>query len=172
MIIIAFTECLLVADAELFHLLFTTTLCIEYCFYAHFTDEGTGTLSNWYVQSYTSRKAELKSNPSLMLQHIISAVLRYCDRGREGNNIYREKTLCVDVGVCYTQRKEEGVGWGIVSVFKLLHSCHKKRLSFSLSFFKWFHMLFYFGWTNFCPFTQNNFLTIKVTQIWDNLPWR
>lgn len=137
MIIIAFTECLLVADAELFHLLFTTTLCIEYSFYAHFTDEGTGTLSNWYVQSYTSRKAELKSNPSLMLQHIILAVLRYCDRGRQGNNIYREKTLCVWVWVCIIhkgkKRKEEGEG--IASVFKLLHSCHKKRRPFSLSLF-------------------------------------
>ena len=49
MIIIAFTECLLVADAELFHLPFTTTLCIEYSFYAHFTDEATGTLSKSIV---------------------------------------------------------------------------------------------------------------------------
>lgn len=48
----------------------------------------------------------------------------------------REDSLCVGVGVCYIQRKEEeGVGRGIVSVFKSLHSCHKKRLSFSLSLF-------------------------------------
>lgn len=46
----------------------------------------------------------------------------------------REDSLGVGVGVCYIQRKEEeGVGRGIVSVFKSLHSCHKKRLSCSLS---------------------------------------
>lgn len=58
-IIIAFTECLLVADAELCFIYSSQQPFVLNTVYAHFTDEGTGTLSNWYVQSYTARKAEL-----------------------------------------------------------------------------------------------------------------